>query len=33
MIQVTTGEVFTVYAVVAIISFVVAAIMLKRASK
>lgn len=33
MIQVTTGEVFTVYAVVAIISFAVAAIMLKRASK
>jgi type IV secretory pathway VirB2 component (pilin) len=32
MIQVTTGEVFTVYAVVAVIAFGVAAIMLKRAS-
>jgi len=33
MIQVTTGQVFTVYAVVAVIAFAVATIMLKRASK
>ena len=32
MIQVTTGEVFTVYVVVTVIAFGVAAIMLKRAS-
>lgn len=33
MIQVTTDQVFTIYAVVATVAFAVAAIMLKRASK